>query len=89
LPANVQLAGLGIEVDGRNADEEVHVYAGRRGAAGCGFGCYAADGGGAEEVSWCDEVVGVPLLTLGLRFGRTFEGTYHVFWLFREKSNSS
>jgi hypothetical protein len=50
----VQLAGLGIEVDGCDADKEGYVDAGGGGAAGAGFGGYAADGGGAEEVGGRD-----------------------------------
>ncbi len=51
--ADVQLPCLGVEVDGGYADEEDYVNPGGGGAAGAGFGGYAADGGGAEEVVGC------------------------------------
>lgn len=37
------------------------------GAAGCGLGGDTAEGRGAEEVRWTDEVVGVPLRVLDPR----------------------
>jgi hypothetical protein len=43
----------------------VHACGGR--AASGRFGCYAADGRGAEEVCWGYEVVRMPLLMLALR----------------------
>lgn len=54
LAGHVQLAGLRVEVDGPHADQERRVYAVRGRAACGGFGRYAAEGGGAEEVGWAD-----------------------------------
>ena len=50
LPRYVELAGLGVEVDGSDADEEVDVDSLRGGRARDRFGCHAADGRGAEEI---------------------------------------
>ncbi len=54
LARDVQLAGLRVEVDGPNPDQERCVDAVRGRAAGGGFGGYAAEGGGAEEVGGAD-----------------------------------
>lgn len=78
----MQSGGLGVEVEGAHADEEVDVDAVGGCGAGCGFGVHATDGGGVEEVRGLDEVVGVPLWGVGFS-GATFAiksvGVYHVF----------
>jgi len=61
------LACLRVEVDGSNPDQESCVDAVGGGAAGCGLGGDTAEGRGAEEVRWTDEVVGVPLRVLDPR----------------------
>jgi len=50
----VQLACLSVEVYTCYADEEGYVHAGGGRGTGAGFGGYAADRGGAEEVGGCD-----------------------------------
>lgn len=67
LAGDVQLACLRVEVDGPNPDQEGCVDAVRGCAAGCGLGGDTAEGRGAEEVRWADEVVGVPLRVLDPR----------------------
>lgn len=62
FPGDVQLARLGIEVDGGHEDGELDVHAGGGGAAGGGLGCDATDCGGAEDVGGRDEVVCMPLV---------------------------
>jgi len=54
LARDVQLAGLRVEVDGPHSDQERRVDAVGGGAAGGGFGGYAPEGGGAEEVGGAD-----------------------------------
>lgn len=55
LAADVQLAGLWVEVEGGYAKGEGCLYAlGKGGAGGGGFVLDSSDGGGAEEVGWAD-----------------------------------
>lgn len=61
LSADVQLAGLRIEIDTGDPDGESDVHSCGGGAAGGGFVCDAPDGGGAKNVCGSYEVVGVPL----------------------------
>lgn len=73
LSADVELPCLCVEVNRGYEDGEVDVNPCARGRTCGGFGCYAADCGGAEDVSWGYEVVCVPLeggvsLALSLHF---------------------
>ena len=65
LTTNMQLPSFGIEVGGRDLDEEGYVDTSRRCASSVGLGSYSTDGRRAKIVAGLDEVVGMPLCAPG------------------------
>lgn len=67
LTADVQLPGFGVEVGGRDLDEERYVDTCGRCASSVRLGGYSTDGRRAKLVAGLDEVVGMPLFAPGQR----------------------